>query len=186
MPLGIKEKIKEQDIVLLISKPENYSKLILNLLNFFLVKMKLFGVYVTINKPFDSLRTWLEKNGIDVDKLFFIDAVTRTVSEKSMLTEKCLFISSPTNLTDLSISLTQILENPKPEKKFILIDSLSTLLVYNSSETVLQFVHFISSRIRMTRILGVFLCLEEEKSKKVISSLSQFCDKVIVWKKKKS
>lgn len=186
MSLGIKEKIKEQDIVLLITKPENYSKLILNLLNFLLVKMKLFGIYVTINKPFDSLSAWLEKNNIDVNKLFFIDAVTRTVAERSVLTEKCLFISSPTNLTDLSISLVQILKNPKPEKKFILLDSLSTLLIYNSPETVLQFVHFISSRIRMSRILGMFLCLEEEKSKKVISSLSQFCDKVVVWKRKKS
>jgi len=186
MPLGIKEKIKEQDIVLLISKPQNYSKLILNLLNFLLVKRKLFGIYITVNKPFDSLRTWLKKNGIDVDKLFFIDAVTRTIAERAMLTEKCLFISSPTNLTDLSISLAQILKNPKPEKKFILLDSLSTLLIYNSPETVLQFVHFISSKMRMSRILGLFLCLEEEKSKKVISSLSQFCDKVVVWKKKKS
>lgn len=91
------------------------------------------GIYVSLNKTQKSVEEILKKKKINTEKLFFIDC---TSSEK--IREDVLYIH-PSELDKLSKSIKKFMEDIK-EKKFLLIDSLATFLIYNHEREVEEFV----------------------------------------------
>src|SRR3989344_8657634 len=65
------------------------------------------GVYITINKPFDILQKAFLKSEINMENLYFVDAITKHINEKTENKENCSFINSPSNLTTLAITIMQ-------------------------------------------------------------------------------
>ena len=134
------------------------------------------GVYVTLNKPFATMEVILKRANINIEMIIFIDAVTRTTGGSIEKTQKCLFIGSPENLSDISLAMDQAVRAIPGEKKFLFFDSLNTLLIYNKSGTVAKFIHFLSGKMRLWRVKGIIISLERESDKELLSELSQFCD----------
>ncbi len=134
------------------------------------------GVYVTLNKPFNTMEAIFRRNTINTDMIIFIDAVTKTTGGNIEKTNKCLFIGSPENLSDISLAMDQAVRAIPGEKKFLFFDSLSTLLIYNKPATVAKFIHFLSGKMRMWHVKGIIISLEKESDKELLSELSQFCD----------
>ena len=64
-------------------------------------------------------------------------------------------------------------------KKFILVDTISTLLIYNSGQTVIKFSHFLTGRIRDWKAEGALITVKKEMDEKLTSQLTQFCDKKV-------
>ncbi|MEM4267359.1 MAG: hypothetical protein QXK37_00855 [Candidatus Woesearchaeota archaeon] len=91
------------------------------------------GVYLSLNKTQKSAEEALKKAGVKTDKLFFIDCVT---SEK--IRDDVLHIR-PERLDLLSSAVTEFVRDIKGPK-FILIDAISTLLIYNDENKVAKFV----------------------------------------------
>ncbi|MEM4566658.1 MAG: hypothetical protein QXD49_08715, partial [Archaeoglobaceae archaeon] len=72
--LGIPERIKEAidkgaEIILVKVDAKNYVKVSLEIIKFFSSFAE--GVYVTLNKPYFSLKRILGKEGVDLSKLYF-------------------------------------------------------------------------------------------------------------------
>jgi hypothetical protein len=63
------------------------------------------GVYITVNQPYKVLSKVLEVNGIDINKMYFIDCITNAAGGGSEKSEHCLYMSSPSNLTELSLGV---------------------------------------------------------------------------------
>lgn len=177
----LKEKlaeIKESYIVLLVTPTRKYQDVNLELLKYMVNEKKLSGAYITVNKPYTVMKKRLE-GVVDTRKIIFIDAVTKAVSDGRVEEEGVLFIDSPKNLTDISIAISEAANSIPDERKFILFDTLSTLLLYNSAGTVARFTHFLIGRMRSWEAEGVLLSLEKEEGEKIISQISQFCDATI-------
>ncbi|MDI6798686.1 MAG: hypothetical protein QMD12_01660 [Candidatus Aenigmarchaeota archaeon] len=167
-------------IVLFITNVNNYFRDSVYIIKILVNSLKFDGIYITINKPYQNLIGLLKKNRVDTEKLFFIDCITKTVGGKPEIAENCLFIASPQNLTELGVALSQAMEAMKGKpNKFLLLDSLSTLLIYNNAGTVARFSHFLTTKIRLSKLKGVFIIVEKEMEEKLLITLSEFCDKVI-------
>ena len=93
---------------------------------------KLPGIYVSLNRTQKSTEEILEKHGIDTAKLFFIDCVT---TEK---TKKHVLHISPNQLDLLSTAIKSFINEIEGEK-FLIVDALSTLLIYNNENEVVKF-----------------------------------------------
>jgi len=91
------------------------------------------GIYVSLNKTQKSTEDILKKSGVRTDKMFFIDCVT---TEKSR--DDVLHIS-PEQLDMLSDAIKEFIKEISGEK-YLLIDALSTLLIYNNENKVAKFV----------------------------------------------
>lgn len=167
-------------IALLITDAKQYAKTNEQVLQYLAKEKGKKGIYITVNRPYHSIVDSLGKVGITEASLFFIDAITKSVQQKSELTPNCLFINSPQGLTEMSIALAEGLIAMKGHADFVFLDSVSTLLLYNQAGTVAKFVHFLSAKIRENKMSGVFVSLQKETDERIISQLSQFCDKVIV------
>ena len=116
-------------------------------------------------------------NKVNTDKLYFIDCITKKFGGKEQKIKNCVFVDSPENLTDISLELHQSMQNSS--RKFMFVDSLSTLAVYNNPEMILRFIHYLTGKIRIWGLSGVLIALNEETDKKIIAEMTQFCDKII-------
>ncbi|MEM2924763.1 MAG: hypothetical protein QXJ68_03635 [Methanocellales archaeon] len=170
-------ELRSHGITLVLTGAENYQKAVLELIEYLVNQRNEFGVYVTLNKPFFSMKKLLEPK-IDLRKVIFIDGFTKLAGGKPEKTEGVLYITSIEDLTGMSFALDQAVKSIPSREKFVFFDSLSTLLIYNKTGSVTKFIHFLTGKIRLWDIDGVFISLSEEDDQ-VISKLSMFCDKIL-------
>ncbi len=135
-------------------------------------------IYVSINQPYVRMVKILRNNNVNVNKIFFIDCITETGGGKAERTGNCLFLNSPSNLTELGISISHAIE-AIPSKKFLFIDALSTLTIYTSSKSFAKFAHFLMTKSKILGINGIFMVIGKEISEDIFSDIIQFADKVI-------
>lgn len=168
------ELTKMHDYVALATvEAEDYQQMNLKIIKS-LTEKSIPGVYVTLNKPFVTLQELFKKEGIDTRMIFFIDAITKTVSgvEKK---KNCLFIGSPENLSDISIAMDQAVM-ALPKEKFIFFDSLSVLLIYNDPVTVAKFIHLLAGKMHIWKVKGIIVSLRKKEDEELIKEIFPFCD----------
>ena len=100
------------------------------------VKKKYVGIYVCLNKPCKIVKNILKENKVDTNRLFFIDCIT------PYITNHCdnVYVCLPNDLSRLSIVIHEFVNSIK-EKKYIIIDALAVLLIYNQEKLVIKFVN---------------------------------------------
>lgn len=176
--LEVKETFKKEvkslrDYILLITvDAKNYQKTAVDVVKFLVNEQNIPGVYVTLNKPYDIMQRTLGSNNIDTRLIIFIDATSRTESGK---VENCLYIGSPEKLSDMSVAMDQAIKALQGEK-FLIFDSLNTLLVFNKPATVARFIHFLTGKMREWRVKGIIITLEKETEQVLLDELTQFSD----------
>jgi len=135
-------------------------------------------VYVSVTKPYNLLVKQYE--AIQMAKnIRFIDCVSR-VSGISDSSENCVYLESPSMLEKLSLEIINIFKEVSPEtKKYLVIDSISNLIVYNDPEIVREFFYHIINRTRARDIHTISLAVEEEGLEGQINRLMYLNDKIL-------
>ncbi|MDP3027493.1 MAG: DUF835 domain-containing protein [Nanoarchaeota archaeon] len=128
------------------------------------------GIYVSLNKTQKSIEKILRKAGINTNKLFFIDCVT---SEK---TKDDVLHIAPDRLELLSTALATFMKDIKGEE-FIIIDELSTLLIYNNENKVARFVEKMTEYASQhdTKLIAFS---PKTKGEELLNKIFNFFDKV--------
>jgi len=161
-------------IILYTIAAENYFKGVIDIL-------KTLGnkniVYVTTNKPYLNIVTGCKNAGINPDGIFFIDCISEHIGVKTLETVNCLFVDSPESLTAISIAVCEATKDLTGEIMLIL-DSLSTLLLYKDANTIGRFSNFIINKMRVANIGTIILALESDIEKDIIHQISSFADEV--------
>lgn len=138
------------------------------------------SVVITTNFPYTVLRKLYEQGGVDLAKVSFIDAVTRhSFGTAEDIPGIVRYINNPANLTDMGIAVTEVLKEHHSGKVCILYDSISTLLIYLSSPNISKFIHFVTNKLRLMDISGVFLAVEKGLDPMLMTQLTTFVDTVI-------
>ncbi len=158
---------------------DKYEEANMHLLSFLVNRKKASGSYVAISKPYNYTLNLLGNKGIKTDNIHFIDCLTKSLGSKAINAKNCVFVESPAHLTELGIALHNYFTSSEQKNRFLYIDSISSLLIHNSIDAVLKFVHYVTGKMRVFGFNGMLLSLHEETDKKLIGQLSQFCDKVI-------
>ncbi|MCL7410725.1 MAG: hypothetical protein M8350_02785 [Methanosarcinaceae archaeon] len=172
-------------ITLALASSIDYNKANLELIRHLVNEKHEPGVYITLNRPYTTMEEILKEQDIDPRMIIFIDAITIPSGGSVSNSPHCLYLSDLMNLTDMALIIDEAIAAIPSEKKFLFIDAMSTLLLYNNSGNVAKFVHFLSGKIRLWKLDGVFLSLEIESDKEFISQLSLFCDKTIKFNSEK-
>jgi hypothetical protein len=117
---------------------------------------------------------------ISTDLVFFIDTLTKYSSGPKVETHpQCLFLTSPADMTELGIAVTKMLPRLPPGKQCVVLDDLSMLLLYANSATVLRFMHFLTSKIRLMEKNGVILTTAATPDPFVMSQLQILVDSIV-------
>jgi hypothetical protein len=128
------------------------------------------GIYVSLNKTQKSREEIFKKSKINTKKLFFIDGVT---SEKTR--DDVLHIA-PDRLDLLDSAISAFMEGIKGEK-FLVIDALSTLLIFNNEDSVAKFVKKMTEYASEKDVQIVALS-PKTKGEELLTKIFNFFDKV--------
>jgi hypothetical protein len=137
-------------------------------------------IVITTNFPYSVLVKLYAQSGIVLDNVSFIDAVTRnSIGNAENIPGVVRFINNPANLTDMGIAVTEVLKDHAGKKVCIMYDSVSSMLIYISSANISKFIHFVTNKLRLMDISGVFLAVEKGLDPMLMSQLTTFVDRVI-------
>lgn len=135
-------------------------------------------VYITVTKPYENLINQFEFLK-DAKNIKFIDCISRAagITEDS---DNCVFVESPTMLEKLSLEIMNIFkEVDENTKKYLVIDSLTNLIIYNDPDIVTEFFYYIINRTRTKDIHTISLAIEEEELDKYLNRLIYLNDKIL-------
>lgn len=166
--------LKSHEKILLVNvKPSNYSKTTKDIFQM-IAKNGGCWIYVTVNKPFSAIKDSFIRKKIDVSGIFFIDMTSSSGAKKDA---NCLYLGDPHDLTSVSIAIDQAIGSMKGEK-FIVFDSVNTLLNYNNESVIIRFMHSMTAKMRAENARAVILSVGS-MNENISSQLTQFCDKCI-------
>jgi len=164
--------------LLLVASPSEFAKVKLAVLKRF-AKEKGIILYITFNQSATKILAELGEKGIDKKKVFFIDMVSKGKGYGLVDSENILDFESPTLLTDLLLMVEERISS-KEKPGVLLLDSISTLLVYNDKETVEKFLHSLATKAHKTNSRVVLLASKDSDNMDTLGTISQFCDKFLV------
>ena len=168
---------KEKNIILVVSKSKDYFEKNTAVLKHLVNNLNLSGIYVTLNKGSKTIKAFLEKNKVDLSKLYFIDAASNIGTDVPPEKNITFIKHGQYALTEISLVISTLCNTRKYD--FLFFDSLSTILIYHDLTTAEKFSHYLISKLKQNYISGIILSVSEGAAKDLIPSISQFCDKTI-------
>ncbi len=146
-----------------------------------LQKKGLSGVYVSIQRPFKNISSLLKKQGIDINKLIFIDVASAISKETQENNKGCVHISPELDVDELVRIIYTSLEKMKG-KKFVFIDSLTTFALYKPVSETLRFSEFLIRMVKDEKgiiLILIFNVAKDLLHKKFIQDVVIHADKTI-------
>jgi hypothetical protein len=173
------QELEQKKIFLILASPATIRQRNIEIIR----EMSVLGyhtVVITTNFPYSVLTKLYAQSGVSPDHVSFIDAVTRnSVGNAENIPGVVRFINNPANLTDMGIAVTEVLKDHSGKKICIMYDSVSTLLIYLSSANISKFIHFVTNKLRLMDISGVFLAVEKGLDPMLMTQLTTFVDRVV-------
>lgn len=140
-----------------------------------------YTIIITMNNPSSLLMNSFKRSGIDIEKVYFIDSITRYAlgSMPEDEYENIHFISQPGNLTGIGIELNKSLLGLNEDKVCVIIDSINAMLIYVPSDTLTKFVHFVSNKLRLLHHVGIYISVSGSIDPLLLNQLKSFTDEFI-------
>lgn len=136
------------------------------------------GIILSASRPYENLSTLYLNNNIDMEKIFTLDLVSKSQSVGLEETGNVMYLENASALTNISIAIDECFPRIQG-KKFIFIDSITTMLIHNKPDVFARFIHSILTKMRLNRICSLLISLENETNREVRTEISQLCDKIL-------
>ncbi|MEK6959860.1 MAG: hypothetical protein AABX47_01690 [Nanoarchaeota archaeon] len=144
-----------------------------------LQKKGLSGVYVSIQRPFKNSSSLLKKQGVNLNKITFIDvasAVSEVAPEKD---DRCVHVSQKLDIDELVRAIYTSAEKMKG-KRFIFIDSLTTFALHKPISETLRFSDFLMSLVKGKKdIILIFNVAKDLSQREFVRDVVMRADKTI-------
>jgi KaiC/GvpD/RAD55 family RecA-like ATPase len=140
------------------------------------------GVYISFQRPFKNIFSLFADRGIDVERLLFIDAATSLNQEVQEENPKCIHISEDIDIDELVRAIYTSLPRLRGKKKFIFIDSLTTIALYKPLSETMRFSEFLIRTVRKAETESITLIFNVAKDlaqEKFIKDIALHVDEII-------
>jgi archaellum biogenesis ATPase FlaH len=173
-----------------VSKEMDLTKALLVILRKMLVDDKNTALLILSSMPVEQLIVKSKDFGLDLElflrqkSLVILDCLTKfTESEESTETpmrSDVHYVSSPSDLAEISVKVGEALaEELCKGEKWMILDSITTLSLYNSTGGFLRFMQFLFKKLLLLHFDGIMIVVRDVASDSMIQSLQQYCDKII-------
>jgi KaiC/GvpD/RAD55 family RecA-like ATPase len=138
------------------------------------------GVYITLSKDYVELTKIFREHDLDMGKLAFVDGVSQMYGIGAVDAPNVNYISGPISLDGIVAAITDIIPAIKSEKKFVFLDSITTVLLYNSLDRTLKFSEFLTTSLKRLQVAGVVTSVSKGfANDSLIKELTKMSDEVI-------
>lgn len=167
----------EERIILALSPSRTYRENNLRMMKEIQKIPDLRTIIICVNHPESFLIDFYARNGIDISRIYFIDAITHYATGTTPKpVDNCRFVSRPGDLTAMSVAITSAIKEFENEKTIIFLDSVNAMLIYTDSVNLTKFIHFVISKLRVMNITGVLFAVEKGLDPMLLSQIMMFAD----------
>ncbi len=163
-------------IGILVIPPELYVKISSEIPVEIIKDWNMQGVYVSANKPYSTVKDYLLEFGV-LEKLVFVDCASKLAGDNPSGAGLVL-IDNPADLTGLTININKNIKQ-FGDKKFLIFDSLTTLLIYTKLKQLTQFAHSLGLSLKASKVTTLFLAVDQEATKEMLRFLSTIADNFV-------
>ena len=174
MDSNIKKELENNQTVLSIIPSDKYTEICVSDVKILALKGAV--CYVTLNKTAEALKESFKKRKVNLKNVIFIDTITKTLKKTPNQADQVYYVSSPSALTELSISIEKFLRH---EFDYIILDSLTNFLVYQKKAPVAKFISSIINKIKQTKTKSLLYAIAVKDQGDLIRQSETFVDKVI-------
>lgn len=174
------QAVDENEISLILTPTNVTRDVITEFVRYFTSGKDALCIYVSVNQPSSVMDEELSKAGANTNNIFYIDCASQPGGQSSIQRSGNTVFIKPSQLTDLSIALSEVVDTvPDGREAILVFDTMSTFSIYNDADTVSKFAHQMLSYIRQWGIKSIVLTLEDDTEEAVLSRLRQFTDRTI-------
>lgn len=171
---------RENKFVLILLKNKNYVDQLHNIIKE-VKKHHTKICYVCLSKPYTDVINNLKDEKIDHANFIFIDLLS-SQHYKLKPVKNCIFVPGPENLKELKKGIKKAVTKNKCEA--ILFDTISTLLIYQQTHSIIRFTHELMIDRSEGTVNKIYVVLKEkgiyrDESTKLINDLNLFADKTL-------
>lgn len=171
----VREQIGAEGVTLVITASGESTAMNRQILQFLTAEQGLNGVYVSVTKPYEELKTDLGDDGILVDHIHFIDAVSVAEGRDLEESDDVTYLESAGHLTDISIGMKEAMKKVGEGRSFLFFDSISSL-----EGPTDRFAEFLTEKLRSWDVTGIILSVEEDiTDTELIDHLRELVDHVV-------
>ncbi len=100
--------------------------------------------------------------------------------ENQTSTKKCTYVPGPLNIDSITVALHELLSSLTSEKKCIFLDSVTTILLYNSLQRTIRFSIFLTQTLKNLGVDLVMISISKgAATERIIKELTNLCDEII-------
>jgi hypothetical protein len=137
LKIALKEK-PERSVILLESPAENYIQANFSSIEY-LLNNGYKGIYISFQRPYKNIYNMFSRNGLNMKKILVFDGATGFCGEKIEKQDNCIFISPEDGIKIVIKNIVNEISKINSSKRFVFIDSLSTMAFYESFIDTTQF-----------------------------------------------
>jgi len=140
------------------------------------------GVYLSFQRPYNNLIQKFGQKNIDINKLWINDYISGINYEIFENKFRCIQIPQNSDIEYIVQSVSKCITKLPAEKKFVFIDSLSTMALHESSSVSLRFPEILINTIRNNHsynITFIFNIAEDLSKKRYMKNINKYADENI-------
>lgn len=143
-----------------------------------MLKMGFDGVYVSFQRPFKSVCSFMDSLGIDTRRMKFVDVASSLAEEKQEKDARCT-ITATNEIDDIVRAVYTSLNGLSSPRKFVFIDSLTTIALYKPLSETMRLSEFLVRTVRKDNGILIFNVAKDLSQKKFIRDIALKADEVI-------
>ena len=136
-------------------------------------------IYVTATISYQAISDILKALEIDSAKVHFVDCISHTMMGAALGGSQVLFVESPTMLENIMLKTEYLLRKSKAKERLVLLDSVNSLAIHNSTYVLSEFLHIFVSSLRSKEVNTLILTVIEHTTPELNNIVNLVCDSVI-------
>ncbi|MDI6888332.1 MAG: RAD55 family ATPase [Methanocellales archaeon] len=141
-------------------------------------------ILVTTEETGSGVLKWFKQHELEInrERLGIVDCVSTSLGIRVSDTPNIKMAPSPLDITGIGVKISQLLEQFQADrirKTRLIVNSLSTMLMYSNLQTVFRFLHVFTGRIKAAEALGVYVLEAGMHDDKTVATLKKLFDGAI-------
>ncbi len=144
------------------------------------LKSNISGTYITLDTPVEQIKRSMHYFGYNFGKAKgknrFIDAYSWRSGKP---VEGKYSVQDPSDLNKLNMMFVDAQQGLRTRRRYLIVDSVSTLFLYSGNELVTRFLQVLASKAEALNMVTLFLVEEGVHDSRTISTLNYLSDGLI-------
>lgn len=143
-------------------------------------------IYISTSQTAEEIRSYWLNYGLkscweEKGQVKFVDCYSKMIGVQCGDTSSIRRIPSALDFTKLTVTVAELCSNYLLKKisARLILDSLSSLLIYSSPRTVMRFLHIFTGKLRRQNVLSFFLVEEGTHDEATFNLLKTYSNGVI-------